>query len=189
MLRSSSNGRGRGRCRAERNRCFIRRWPLARTALLVTRVRSLCSGLLVTSSRRSIRSRTCSATPSKWSRHVLPSPHDLGPPTPPLERLPGCILALPVARAPPCADPSPRRTLMLFRTLCAASARASRSVSCAHAGSAVQMRAACFSSSGATCENTYLYAPIYLHIFWKNLHTVTRLQASRHCETSPYCLV
>jgi len=39
---------------------------------------------------------------------------------------------------------------MPFRTLRAASARASRSVSCARAGSAAQMRAACFSSSATS---------------------------------------
>jgi hypothetical protein len=66
-------------------------------------------------------------------QHVLLCPHDLGLPAPPLKRLPPCVLARPIARSP-----APTRTRMPFCI--------SRSAPSTRAGSAVQMRAACFSS-------------------------------------------
>ena len=85
--------------RAERNRCFIRRWPLAHTALLVTRVRSLWSGLLVEAQHpvKDLQPNTIQVP-----QHVLPCPYDLALGEPPLERLPARVLALPITCNPPC---------------------------------------------------------------------------------------
>jgi hypothetical protein len=97
MSCSSSNGRGRGCCRAKRNRYFICRWPLARTTLLVTRASSLCSAFLV-EAQHPVKDQQPNTV--RAAQHVLPCPHDIAPPAPPFKRLPACALALPVARAP-----------------------------------------------------------------------------------------
>jgi hypothetical protein len=71
---------------------------LARTALLVTRVRSLCSALLVEAQHpvKDLQPNTIQAP-----QHVLPCPYDLALGAPPLKRLPARVLALPIACNPP----------------------------------------------------------------------------------------
>jgi hypothetical protein len=117
-------GRGRrGRWHRGMSRSFRgRRRGHCRVDLLVSSFSSLYAPLLV-EAQHPIEDLQPNAIQAP--KHVLPCPTRPRAPRTTAQRLPARVLALPIAHNPP------RRTLMPFLTLRAASARASRSAPCA----------------------------------------------------------